>query len=174
MKRYVKEIDGKSVIKNSRQIVINKDGMNIFNPSEEMILEDGWTEYVIPVYEPTIKDYRRDKKIEIERYDSSENVNIFYINDIPVWMDKATRAGLMLRFNAELENARTETSLWYNGMMFSLPLDNAVKMLYAIEIYASACYDNTQKHLAEIDKLETIEEVEAYDYRTGYPEKLRF
>ena len=43
-------------------------------------------EYVIPVYEPTIKDYRRDKKRDIERYDSSKNINIFYINDIPTWI----------------------------------------------------------------------------------------
>ena len=50
----------------------------------------------------------------------------------------------------------------------------AMQMLYAIEVYASACYDNTQRHLSEVEKLETIEEVEAYNYRTGYPEKLRF
>lgn len=47
-------------------------------------------------------------------------------------------------------------------------------MLYAIEIYASACYDNTQYHLSEVSKLETIEEIDAYDYTSGYPEKLQF
>lgn len=48
-------------------------------------------EYVIPVYEPTIKDYRRDKKRDIERYDSSKNINIFYINDIPAWIRRHAR-----------------------------------------------------------------------------------
>jgi hypothetical protein len=47
-------------------------------------------------------------------------------------------------------------------------------MLYAIELYASACYDNTQRHLAAIKELQTIEEIESYDYKAGYPEKLRF
>jgi hypothetical protein len=47
-------------------------------------------------------------------------------------------------------------------------------MLYTIEIYASQCYDNTQKHLAEVDKLEVIDEINNYNYRTGYPEKLKF
>ena len=47
-------------------------------------------------------------------------------------------------------------------------------MLYALEVYASACYDRTQAHLAAIDALETIEEIESYDYRVGYPEKLKF
>jgi len=50
---YKKEIDGKSVIKRLKDIVIKKNGMQIFNPSEEMVLEDGWVEYVAPVYEPT-------------------------------------------------------------------------------------------------------------------------
>jgi hypothetical protein len=47
-------------------------------------------------------------------------------------------------------------------------------MLYTIEIYASKCYDNTQKHLAEIQKIETLEELKNYDYKSGYPEYLRF
>lgn len=48
MKRYVK--DGQ--IKTRQQIVICKDGMNIYNPTEEMILADGWVEYVEPTPEP--------------------------------------------------------------------------------------------------------------------------
>jgi hypothetical protein len=174
MKRYIKEIDGKSVIKNSRQIVINKDGMNIFNPNEKMILADGWAEYTTPVYEPTIEDYRIDKKTEIERYDSSEDVNIFYINDIPVWLDKATRAGLKLRFEAESAMGDNETTLWYKNMQFQLSIEQAIRMLYVIEKYASACYDNTQKHLAAIDLLEDINAIQAYNYREGYPDKLAF
>ena len=48
MKRYTK--DGQ--IKTRQQIVIRKDGMNTYNPTEEMILADGWVEYVPPVIEP--------------------------------------------------------------------------------------------------------------------------
>ena len=51
MKRYTKQIDGKTVIKERNRIVINKDGMQTINPTHEMLLEDGWVEYVIP--EPT-------------------------------------------------------------------------------------------------------------------------
>lgn len=41
-----------------------------------------------------------------------------------------------------------------------------------IEVYAKDCYNVTATHQAEVNKLTTIEEVEAYDYKTGYPEKL--
>ena len=163
-------------IKDRKNIIINKDGMTTFNPTAEMLLEDGWEKYVVP--EPTKEELlaraKRDKKREIEHYDSSNEVNEFYVNDVPMWLDKTTRTGLMLRFNSELAMKHENTTLWYGNISIPLQLNTAVQMLYALEVYASACYDNTQLHYANVDKLETIEEVENYDFRNGYPEKLRF
>lgn len=188
---YTKEIDGRMVIKPRRSIILNvvksipvspdsdeteEVNMQTFNPTHEMLIEDGWELYVTP--EPTeeelFNDAKRQKKIEINNYDSSNEINIFYIQGLPVWLDKATRAGLKLRFEAELAIGKTDTTLWYDNMQFPLSLENAMHMLYAIEVYASACYDNTQLHLSNIDKLETIDEIKNYDYRNGYPEKLNF
>lgn len=170
MKQYIK--NGK--IKQRNEIVVSLNGMSTYNPSEEMILADGWEEFVVQPYVPTINDVKRNKKEKITRYDSSTNVNEFFINGISVWIDKATRAGLMLRLQAELAMGKTDTVLWYNGMQFPLTITMATQMLYAIENYASACYDNTQKHLVAIDSLTTAGEIEAYDYHSGYPEKLNF
>lgn len=111
---------------------------------------------------------------EVLNYDSSEEVNLFYVNGIPVWLDKATRAGLMLRLQAESAIGLTETSLWYDSMCFRLPMDLAIQMLYAIEVYASNCYDNTQSHISTINGINTIDELEDYNYKIGYPEKLNF
>ena len=172
---YTKVIDGKTVIKKKNQIVVIKDGKQIINPKEEILLEDGWVKYETPTPvepEETVDTVRERKRKEIMAYDSSTAVNEFYINGIPVWLDKATRAGLMLRFQAEKATGKSETSLWYGDMQFPLSLDNAFAMLYAIEIYASACYDNTQRHLAAVDKLKTIKKIEEYNYFDGYPEKL--
>lgn len=93
---------------------------------------------------------------------------------MPVWLDKATRAGLMLRFQAETAIGKTNTTLWYENKEFALTIEDAIKMLYAIEVYASTCYDNTQKHISIIDTFETKDEVENYDYTTGYPNRLEF
>jgi hypothetical protein len=188
---YTKEIDGRKVIKPRRNIILNaiksipvspdsdeteEVNMQTFNPTHEMLIEDGWELYVAP--EPTeeelFNDAKRQKILEINNYDSSDEINIFYIQGLPVWLDKATRAGLKLRFEAELAIGKTDTTLWYDNMQFPLSLENAMHMLYAIEVYASACYDNTQLHLSNVDKLETIDEIKNYDYRNGYPEKLNF
>lgn len=176
MKLYKKN----GVIQFSNKIVIIKDDMQIFNPTEEMILEDGWVEYISSVNIPTPTDeeiferYLSDKIEEIMKYDSSSDVNEFFLGETSIWLDKATRAGLKLRFEAEISLGKDTTTLWYNNIQYSLELNKAIQMLLAIEVYASACYDNTQKHMAAVNALTSVEEIKAYDYTTGYPEKLNF
>ena len=171
-KLFIKE----DKIKYRRNITVEKDGGITINPTDEMLFEDGWEVYTQP--EPTKEDLleqaKRYKKREIEHYDSSSEVNEFYMSDTPMWLDKATRTGLMLRFNSELAVKKQETTLWYGNISIPLQLNTAVQMLYALEVYASACYDRTQAHYAAVDALETIQEVESYNYRVGYPEKLKF
>ena len=181
MKQYIKN----NTIKTRQEIVIVKNGMRTINPTEEQILADGWVEYVAPVKEEkVISDEQKAKaafvrarhklRNDIITYDSSSEVNCFYMQGQQMWLDKATRAGLMLRFQAEQAMGNDYTTLWYNGNQYELPLLGSFQMLYALEVYASQSYDNTQRHLANIANLETIEEVEAYDYKEGYPEKLQF
>lgn len=188
--KFIKRDSGRQTIIARENIVLNRNefienpetgeveevNLQTFNPTDEMLFADGWEIYTAP--EPTDEEIfnnaKRDKCFEIEAYDSSSAVNEFYIQDMPVWLDKSTRSGLMLRFNSELAMKKENTTLWYNGMSFTLPLSSAIQMLYALEVYASECYDNTQFHLTNIEKLETLEEMQEYDYRVGYPEKLRF
>lgn len=172
MKQYTKNNERKY----AREIVIRKDGMQILAPTEAMILEDGWVEYTAPELTEAQKLDRAKATMRhrLKDYDSSQQVNQFTIGGTKVWLDKATRAGLMLRFQAEIAAGKENTTLWHDNQQFPLPLSSAMQMLYALELYASECYDNTQSHYAAIDALSTVEEVEAYDFTVGYPEKLRF
>lgn len=188
--RFTKKINGITIIETRNNIVLNinetiqdpKTGEMIdvitqtFNPNDELLFEDGWILYEEP--EPTEEDIFNETKKEllsnIEYYDSSSDVNMFFIQGLPVWLDKATRAGLKLRFEAEIAMGKTETALWYGNLQFPLPLDTAIQMLYAIEVYASECYDNTQAHLANVNVIDNLEELQNYDYTSGYPEKLNF
>lgn len=113
----------------------------------------------------------------IKAYDSSDHVNSFSIGGVHTWLDKATRVGLKLRFEAEKRMGKTETTLWQNGKQFPLPLVGdvtALDMLDGIELYASSCYDVTQMHLAEVSEIEDVEALKTYDYTSGYPQKLSF
>ena len=178
MEKYQKYINGKSVIKYRDEIVVVKYGMQYINPAHDMLLEDGWLPYHPELEEPSEEEVFETTKnntiSDIYVYDSSSEVNTFYISGMPMWLDKATRVGLMLRFDSEKWAGRTETSLWSNGMKFTLPLDMAIQMLQAIELYASACYDVTQMHIANVMKMDNISDIMSYDYKKDYPEKLNF
>ena len=107
-------------------------------------------------------------------YDSSSSVNEFTLQGVPMWLDKATRAGLKLRLEAEQAAGKEETTLWYGTAAVTLPVSTAMAMLNRLEIYASECYDVTQGHLAHVAMLNSVEEVLGYNIEAGYPEKLNF
>lgn len=112
---------------------------------------------------------------ELKVYDSSDKVNRIMFRGEKIWLDKATRNGLLMRLNAEQQAGIKTTTLWYSdNKSFTLDVDDAITMLYAIERYASQCYDNTQRHAKAISELATEEEVYDYDFTTGYPEVLVF
>jgi hypothetical protein len=173
---YIKTIDGIAVKKTRQEIVVIRDGMVTYNPTHEQIIADGWEEYHAPAIsaEAELMLAKSRKRNEVLFYDSSAEVNGFSIGGVDMWLDKSTRAGLLLRFQAEVALGNEMTALWFGGNEYPLPLAVALQMLYALEVYASQCYDNTQRHLAEVMALSSIEEVEAYDVTKGYPEKLKF
>ena len=84
------------------------------------------------------------------------------------------RGDLKFRFDAESKANKENTTLWNNGNEHVLSLENAIQMLYSLEVYASECYDNTQRHLSAIRSIDNMDDLAAYDYTAGYPEKLRF
>ena len=53
MKLYRKRINGQELVRSRKNIIIKKSGMQIINPSEELILADGWEVYEPPTIEPT-------------------------------------------------------------------------------------------------------------------------
>jgi hypothetical protein len=74
-----------------------------------------------------------------------------------------------------LKNSGVETTtLWLNGTPFTVYCDLMIQMLGALEIYALQCYNVTEQHKASINVLETIDAINSYDYKAGYPEKLVF
>lgn len=79
MKKYTKEINGKTVIKTRQQIIISKNGMSTYNPTEEMILADGWVEY-IPSTIDTPSQPKKDsftimQEIIFEQYNAKTDIS---------------------------------------------------------------------------------------------------
>ena len=129
----------------------------------------------IPIYvnnKPNIKEIKELLLSLQAEYDNSAEVNSFYLNGKRVWLDKSTRVGLFNILNLEKSNGIDVTTLWFNTMSIKINVDKALTLLTAVEIYAKKCFDNTQKHYAEIKQLDTIESCLKYDITTGYPDIL--
>jgi hypothetical protein len=107
-------------------------------------------------------------------YDTSNEVNGFYIGDKVVWLDKATRVGLINSLNIQKEQGLTNSDLWLDGTSYNVEIDTALEFLKKLELYAIDCYNITQSHLAEIEGLTKREDILNYDVTKGYPEKLKF
>ena len=109
---------------------------------------------------------------EITAYDASPVVNSFTYNGITLWLDQQTRAGLIIRFNAEEAMGKAETTLWAGTTPLTLSIKDGRKMLYALEYYASICFDVTASHKATVGRFTTLDDVINYDFTKDYPKKL--
>lgn len=153
---------------------IELNGCVVCNPTEDMLKAAGYDEYYEPV--PTeaekLEQAKADKLAEITAYDTSSAVNGFILNGMLVWLDKATRVGLMNSTTIAKAAGQETTTLWFSCSKFVIDCDKAIQLLSALEMYALECFNVTASHKAAVGELRTIGEVEDYDYKTGYPKML--
>lgn len=170
---WYKEIDGVKAYATDRVII--GDAV-VFNPTEEQLKKAGFIEEVPKGKnkEELLAEAKAMKLAEVEEYDKSDVVNSFYLNDAPMWLDRETRVGLM-HSTARLKYlGRTDTTLWFNGFKVTINCDVVIGMLSQLEEYALRCFDATEEHKSKIKALTSVEEINAYNYREIYPEKLKF
>lgn len=128
-----------------------------------------WNILIKKLYGKTFpKNLRKVLTYKINQYDKSPEVNSFIYNNNSYWFDKDTRVGLVNLANCSGESM--EIVLGDN--IVEISTEKFKKFLQQLEVYAAKCFVNTQKHLNEHKKLNTIEELVDYDYTSGYPEKI--
>lgn len=186
MKQYIKEIDGKRVIKTRNRIVIYKDGNQIINPTEEMVLADGWVEYVPPTPpEPSVAELlesaKQRKLSELYDYDESSEVNdciiIYQGQELHYWANKTERDALKGALRDCMAMGREFYRLDLRDKWVSLTIrcELLLQMMAALEVYAIDSFNKTTDHEFAIKACTTKEEVNAYEFRgVGYPEIPRF
>ena len=145
-------------------------------PSEQQLESWGFEEWHEP--EPTpeqlLQRAKSAKIAELEAYDSSDEVNSFSVNGVSMWVPADKRAVLRISIEAyKALGAESITKVW-EGQEYTFPVADWDTMLNQVEVYASECFNQTQRHAAAINALDTVEAVNEYDFTQGYPEKLVF
>jgi hypothetical protein len=176
MKRYynatTKEwyTEGNSITKNI------SNGVFSGIPSEQRLTEWGFEEWHEPesTSEELLARAKASKIAELEAYDSSDEVNSFSVNGVSMWVPADKRAVLRISIEAyKALGAENITKIW-EGQEYTFSTSEWNTMLNQVEVYASECFNQTQRHLAAINALNTLEEITDYDYTVDYPEKLEF
>ena len=139
---------------------------------DEGEIQKAFIEFTAKMDALKLKQAKVDKIAEIAAYDTSSSVNGFVLNGLLVWLDKATRVGLMNSTTIAKAAGKQTTTLWLGGLKLVVDCDKAIQLLSALEMYALECFNVTASHKQAVSELTTIEEVKAYDYKAGYPKML--
>lgn len=149
---------------------IEMDGCVVSNPTEEQLIKAGYVQAEEPVM--TVEDAKAAKIAEIAAYSDSDAVNSLTFHDIKTWLTRTVRDGYDTSITAAKNLGEPNVTFMVGDKEMQLPVEQARRVLDLVQRYADACFIVTERHKIAVKALQTVEEVESYDYTTGYPEKL--
>lgn len=124
MKRYTKDNE----IKYANRIVVIKDGMQIINPTEEMILADGWLEYVATEPEPA------EPRLEPSDYELQNLVSLMMLQQaraafVELDDQEALKVKELAPTWASKIGSQVEAGdrLWYNDYLIKVRMQHTVQ-----------------------------------------------
>ena len=139
---------------------------------DETKVRDAFTQFSAKMDALKLEEAKAEKIAEITAYDTSDKVNGFILNGLLVWLDKATRVGLMNSTTIERDLGQETTELWLGEHNLIIKCDLAIQLLQQLEVYSLKCFNVTATHKKEVNNLSTIEEINSYDITKDYPDKL--
>lgn len=161
-------LDNKWVLLSDEQVAFHEE-----YPSANV--KEVWDMQLTPITQRTLDDAKAEMIQKIDDYDSSDNVNGFTVNDsIEGWFTPEERSNYNSSISAAKLLGVDELSFFVGDMLITVPTLMAEQMLAQLQLYADQCYIVTRGHKADVEELQTIEEVDAYPYQSGYPQKLNF
>ena len=123
----------------------------------------------------SLKDAKNEMLTKITNYDQSSDVNGFTINNaIEAWFTPSERSNYKSSIDAAKLLGLDSLSFYVGDVMLDIAPSIAEGLLAQIQLYADQCFIVTKQHKAAVEALQTIEEVDNYDYTAGYPGKMNF
>lgn len=128
--KYIKTINGSIVIKTRQQIVVKRNGMQIINPSEELILADGWEVYEPPTiepvpYQPSERDLLQElMKDEFNARTTTSNEDALHymliVYPFEHYVGKGLKAGQLVTYFERIYRARQDIPVVLEGQFPSV------------------------------------------------------
>lgn len=159
----------------NKWVLLSEEQVKFHEENPSATIQEVWNMQFTPKHVRDLVDAKREMLNKISNYDISENVNGFTINHTMVaWFSVQER----LNYKQSIESAKLlgidKLSFFVGDAMLEISPAMAEQMLAALQLYADSCYIVTKQHQLTVQKLETIEDVDNYDYKSGYPTRLNF
>lgn len=147
---------------------------------DETKVRDAFAQFSAKMDTLKLEEAKAEKIAEITAYDTSDKVNGFILNGMLIPWSKndpnspnvEKRMGLRQNIADKVALGEEYITIWLKGMSFTMTCAQAEVLMRSIENYAYECFNVTASHKQAVSELTTIEEVEAYDYKAGYPKML--
>ena len=120
---------------NNKWVLLSDKQVQFLKQYPSALVEEVWNLQVPQEIVRTLEIAKLEKIDELEKYDSSINVNIFYINDVPMWLSVEERQQIATQINANEAIGRGTMSRWYNGIEFTFPLIDFLLLHKPITFY---------------------------------------
>ncbi|WP_195252094.1 DUF4376 domain-containing protein [Hoylesella timonensis] len=146
------------------------EGKRVYNPTDEMLMRAGYV--CVEDVEEELQRAKEVKIAEIASYSDSDAVNSLTFNGIKTWLTRTVRDGYNTSITAAKNLGEPNVTFMVGDNEMQLPVEQARRVLDLVQRYADACFLVTERHKRAVRALQTVDEVESYDYTKGYPEKL--
>ena len=159
----------------SKWVLLSDEQVSFHKQYPEASVQEVWNMQLTPPHVRTLEEAKAEMIHKINEYDQSSNVNGFTVNgEIEGWFTADERSN----YRSSIESSELlgiETLSFYVGdYLMEVKAQDAKYMLARIQLYADLCFMVTKQHKLEVEALDTIEAVDAFDYTNGYPPKLNF
>ena len=160
---------------NNLWVPLNENQIKFKEENPSASLQEVWSMQLNSTHTRTIEEAKNEMLHKIEQYDQSENVNGFTVNNtIKAWFTPQERSNYKSSIDAAKLLGIETLSFYIGDTMLNISPTMAEQMLAQIQLYADQCFIVTKQHKVEVESLQTIEEVDNYNYDYDYPNKLNF
>lgn len=105
----------------------------------------------------------------IDKYYTSNSIQVFILDGQHGWLDKDTRMGLRQNIADRKLGGLSNIVIWVSGKPHNMTLERAENFLRKVEDYAYTCKAVTYQHKTDVENLTTLNDILQYNYTKDYP-----
>ena len=160
---------------NNKWVLLSDEQVAFHNEHPTASVKEVWDMELTPIPPRTLEQAKTEMIQRIDEYDTSDNVNGFTINDeVEGWFTPEERSNYRSSIDAAKLLGVSGLSFYVGDMLLEVTPTQAEYMLAQVQLYADQCFMVTKQHKLTVEALETIEEVDKFDYTADYPQKINF